>query len=964
MTSPFSLRLMVAVFPFVVSASCVPAGLDQHDDRGSESTAQQTGDYPPINPDEKYYKPGPILASPDDQELSTRRAYHEQVIAQHGLSYFLRDNPVMHLPEEAITGLRVPEDTGGAKPMSLPVPTDGTLPEKWDWRSVGVGLPPARNQGACGSCWAFGTVAAVEGAIAVFDKQIVDLSEQFVIDCNHDGYGCGGGYWAYDLLVSPGAAPEQQYPYQARDLACRGNQVSHPYRIQSYHGAQAYNVDALKAAIYKYGPVGVTMSVCGSIPGYGGGVYDSYECNHRSTNHIVALAGWDDTVVHAKGKGVWILRNSWGKSWGTAGYGLFAYGTANLEEDPTYVVYAPVDQTDTDGDGVPDYRDNCREQPNPPQQDLDEDGVGDACDGSFDPFEKPLTLSDDDSRKVDLQFGFPFYGVTYTSVYVNSDGNLTFGAGDSKTGDRSADRFLTGAPRIAALFADLNPGKGGKVTYGKTAPDNLFVRWSGVPLYQGAGGGTVTVTLEATGRVSMQFGAVSGKAFVVGVSRGGAGNHAQETDLSAASADLPFGSSAVYEAFGGNKAFDLSGRTIVYSAEAQPPSGPDAGPGPTPPPADTTIALGDDDSRSISLGFAFPFFGASWSEVFVNSDGNLTFGTGDRATASRTAGRFLTGPPRIAVLYADLDPSRGGTVSYRHDDPQSITIGWHGVPGYGTNVGNEASVTLYATGRIRISVTSASAAKYVVGVSQGGAGNTAAGVDLSAASELGMNGLAAVYEAFDSGHPFDLAGKAILFVPNGSVPGPNPFPDGGPTGSETVIHLGDDDGKMVPLGFSFPFYGQTWQSVYVNSDGNLTFGTVDKGSVERSESRFLTGAPRVAVLYEDLDPSAGGSVAWRKDTPDSITFRYTGVPAYGGNQGNTATVTLHASGALTITLGSVGSASAIVGVSKGGAGNWGVATDLSSMMAEPIPYGASGALYEVFGPGALDLGGRTVIFVP
>ena len=85
-----------------------------------------------------------------------------------------------------------------------------------------------RNQGSCGSCWAFGTIAAVEGAIAVFDQQIVNLSEQHVVDCNGKGYGCGGGYWAYHMIVNPGASMEADYPYKARNQSCRGSQVNKP----------------------------------------------------------------------------------------------------------------------------------------------------------------------------------------------------------------------------------------------------------------------------------------------------------------------------------------------------------------------------------------------------------------------------------------------------------------------------------------------------------------------------------------------------------------------------------------------------------------------------------------------------------------------------------------------------------------------------------------------------------------
>jgi len=103
------------------------------------------------------------------------------------------------MPLDELTGFIRPEDTGDKKPHKLPQ-ADMVVPPKWDWRAQGKGTPPIRNQGSCGSCWAFGTIGAFELSISAFDQKHVDLSEQFVLDCAGNGYSCGGGYWAYDLL--------------------------------------------------------------------------------------------------------------------------------------------------------------------------------------------------------------------------------------------------------------------------------------------------------------------------------------------------------------------------------------------------------------------------------------------------------------------------------------------------------------------------------------------------------------------------------------------------------------------------------------------------------------------------------------------------------------------------------------------------------------------------------------------
>jgi C1A family cysteine protease len=936
---------------FLLAAALV-AGCAPAPPSGGEDYGQGSG-YPPINPNDKYFKPGPVLATPDQKELDLRFDYHQKVIDLHEFSYTLRDNPAMHRTLADITGFVRPEDSGDKKPTAAPLVKGGKLPDKWDWRTQGIGQPPIRNQGQCGSCWAFGTTAAVESAIAIFDKQIVDLSEQYILDCNPSGYSCSGGYWAYDLYLKPGGAMEKQYPYSAYDGSCKGGNVDHPYKIQEFHGVTAWSIDEIKAAIYQYGAVGVTMSVCGSFPGYGGGVYDSNECNNAQSNHIVALVGWDDTMPHKKGKGVWIMRNSWGTSWGDNGFAYMAYGVARIEEDPTYVIYKAEDPTDTDMDGIPDVRDNCPKTPNADQRDADHDGAGDACDTQFDPFEETLGLSDDDSRKVDLGLSFPFYGTSYAEVFVNSDGNLTFGAADDKSADRNKSRFLTVAPRIAALYADLNPSAGGKVSYGMTDPHHFFVKYSGVPTYDGSGKATVTVTLDDAGTISLAYGGVTGNAYIVGVSKGGSGNNAAESDVTA-SPTLGFGgTTAVYEVFGSNKPFSLSNKTVVFT----PGTGP--GPTPTPPASETAIPLGDDDTKAVPLGFSFPFYGSTYTTVYVNADGNLTFGAGDGQTANRDESRFLHGAPRIAVLYGDLDPAAGGSVTYKHEDAQSITLKYNGVPLYGTTVGNTATVKLDAAGAVTITYGSVSGSSYIVGLSRGGASNAGAATNLSAlGGQIGYGGTDNVYEVFGKTAPFDLSGKTIAFTTGAPVgPMPNPTP------TEVGLSLGDDATVNVTLGFSFPFFGKTYNSVWVNSDGNLTFGAGDGVTANRDVARFLGGAPRIAALYSDLDPSAGGTVSYRQDDAQTMTITYSGVPMWGTSGGNTVRVTLQASGAITIAVDGASDTAYIVGVSRGGAGNAGAQTDLASQAGKVLHYNGYGALYEAYDTG-FDLVGKAVTFAP
>jgi PKD repeat protein len=136
--------------------------------------------------------------------------------------------------------------------------------------------------------------------------------------------------------------------------------------------------------------------------------------------------------------------------------------------------------------------------------------------------------------------------------------------------------------------------------------------------------------------------------------------------------------------------------------------------------------------------------------------------------------------------------------------------------------------------------------------------------------------------------------------------------------------------------------------------------------VDRSLSRFLTGAPRIGVFYADLNPSAGGQIKYRKDNPNSLTISYTGVPLYtntGG--GNSASVTLSSSGRVTIAYQSLSSLPCVVGITKGGSANTATGSDLSSMAGSVIPYEAKTAVFEQFtSTSSIDLTGKTLTFAP
>jgi uncharacterized protein (TIGR03437 family) len=198
----------------------------------------------------------------------------------------------------------------------------------------------------------------------------------------------------------------------------------------------------------------------------------------------------------------------------------------------------------------------------------------------------------------------------------------------------------------------------------------------------------------------------------------------------AASSSRDIGNIAVIEDGNGVVArqndFNLDGQTLRFTPQAGAygyavsNGGYDAGAASS---GTALAALDDDDSRLVPLPFAFPFFGAAYSQVYVNSDGNLTFTAGDSASTDRGLGRMTAGPPRIAPLFDDLNPAlTAGGVRVLSEGTRFV-VSWVGVPEYAANGGGPAQtfqVRLYPDGRIEFSYAGARPSRAVVGIAPGG----------------------------------------------------------------------------------------------------------------------------------------------------------------------------------------------------------------------------------------------------
>ncbi len=220
------------------------------------------------------------------------------------------------------------------------------LPTSFNWCDLGA-CTPVRNQGGCGSCWAFSTVGVLESNILYQDSLSRNLSEQYLLSCNTNGWDCDGGWFAHDYHEwkfpagepEAGAVNEIDFPYVGYQSDCNPPHLHHEtiddWQYVGGTGSVPPVAD-IKQAILDYGPVSVALCTGSAFGNYDGGVFLTNECTQP--NHAVVLVGWDDSLGPS---GAWRLRNSWGPIWGEAGYMWIGYGVSSVGYAANYVVYEP-----------------------------------------------------------------------------------------------------------------------------------------------------------------------------------------------------------------------------------------------------------------------------------------------------------------------------------------------------------------------------------------------------------------------------------------------------------------------------------------------------------------------------------------------------------------------------------------------------------------------------------------------
>ena len=244
-----------------------------------------------------------------------------------------------------------------------------STPSSFDWRNKDghayIGAP--RNQGTCGSCYSFGAAAAAEGTYNVatgsYDSNVADFSEAYIAWClskmpaySSHFSGCNGADYDYmelQALVDVGICDESYYPYTTTATQdCPAAATNAPKtKFASWNRVPCLDTDAIKTAIMTYGVVDAAVYVSTAFQNYTGGVFSdaSTSCNgspcyNTTTNHAISLVGWGNDATYGD---YWILRNSWGSSWGEGGYMRIQVASARVACSVCYMTYV------NDGTTVP-----------------------------------------------------------------------------------------------------------------------------------------------------------------------------------------------------------------------------------------------------------------------------------------------------------------------------------------------------------------------------------------------------------------------------------------------------------------------------------------------------------------------------------------------------------------------------------------------------------------------------------
>lgn len=466
----------------------------------------------------------------------------QEKIKQEGLSWEAGYNEIMDMsPEERrqLLNYEMSEETEEMykKLNQEPPPLLTNTQDYFDWRVLG-GVTPVQNQGACGSCWAFGATGAFESAYLIAEGVVPDFSEQVLVSCDEGSNGCNGGndITAYSYFSTIGAFDESCMPYQAADIPCDIDDCEPMTYLDGFMPIPN-NVNAIKNTVV-ISPLSTSFTAYDDFHSYQNGCYE-HDGGTEPTNHCVVIVGWDDNECN--GAGAWIVKNSWGEGWGRLGgyfyikYGSAAIGTGtNLplyqlsgvpemeySPDSIFVEIGPDGQTTrtveisnigdgdlryyidgytvTDQDSFGYYSHDSDAYDDPEYNWIDITGTGAVVD--FYGYN-----NDGNSSQLDLGFDFDFYENTYDQFNICVNGWVSFNnAFIMQWENEIIPHWAQPNNMIAVFYDNLNMEHGGQIYYYTNETDTAIVTWDHVPDNRQEGVFTFQVILVAPNKVICQY---------------------------------------------------------------------------------------------------------------------------------------------------------------------------------------------------------------------------------------------------------------------------------------------------------------------------------------------------------------------------------------------------------------------------------------------------------------------------
>ena len=319
------MKFLAILAVVVVSASCMVTLIDNS-----------------LNADWEEYKVQYKKMYKDLDEELTRRIKWErnlEIIAIHNKqadagehTFWLGMNAYGDMDNEefnrVMNGLSSKPSTVTDRKVHKPV---GNAPTSVDWRTQGY-VTPIKDQGQCGSCWAFSAVASLEGQHFKAAGKLVSLSEQNLVDCSsaQGNMGCDGGLMdqAFTYIkVNNGIDTEDSYPYEAVDQTCAFKASDVGATDSGFVDVKSGSEDDLVDAIASIGPISVAIDAShSSFQLYKKGIYYERSCSSQQLDHGVTAVGYDS---QGSGKDYYIVKNSWGTSWGEQGYIMMSRNKKN-----------------------------------------------------------------------------------------------------------------------------------------------------------------------------------------------------------------------------------------------------------------------------------------------------------------------------------------------------------------------------------------------------------------------------------------------------------------------------------------------------------------------------------------------------------------------------------------------------------------------------------------------------------